>query len=112
MKKAHQLFLKRISLVLLIGFVLNSFADELDQQRLDSLFSETFWSSESNALTVLIGVYRRNISHGQRLPLPIGGADVSYYFWWLVTKKNFRQDADYQWPIPQEEVNINTNLAE
>ena len=64
MKKIYRLSLKRISLVLLSGFVFASCADELDLQPLDSFSSETFWTSESNALLALTGVYRGNISHG------------------------------------------------
>ena len=40
------------------------------------------------------------------------GEEVDPFSRWFVTEKNFREDADYQWPIPQSEVNINPNLAE
>ena len=39
------------------------------------------------------------------------GDQVDPYDRWFVTKKNFREEADYQWPIPQEEININPNLG-
>jgi hypothetical protein len=32
------------------------------------------------------------------------------YSRWFVTTRKFRADKDYQWPIPQSEVNINPNL--
>ncbi|MDF9797939.1 hypothetical protein OKW21_003202 [Catalinimonas alkaloidigena] len=40
------------------------------------------------------------------------GDEVDPYSRWFVTKKNFREDVDYQWPIPQGEININPNLAD
>lgn len=40
------------------------------------------------------------------------GDVVDPYSRWFVTEKNFRKDMDYQWPIPQSEININPNLAE
>ncbi|MGB3585058.1 MAG: RagB/SusD family nutrient uptake outer membrane protein, partial [Tunicatimonas sp.] len=39
------------------------------------------------------------------------GDQADPYNRWFVTKKNFREEADYQWPIPQGEININPNLA-
>lgn len=35
---------------------------------------------------------------------------IDPYSRWYVTSKYFRADIDYQWPIPQSEVNINPNL--
>ena len=52
---------KRLLPGLMVGVLLFSCADELDLQPLDSFSSETFWTSESNALLALTGVYRGNI---------------------------------------------------
>jgi len=52
---------KRLLPGLMVGVILSSCADELDLQPLDSFSSETFWTSESNALLALTGVYRGNI---------------------------------------------------
>ncbi|MEK6479972.1 RagB/SusD family nutrient uptake outer membrane protein [Catalinimonas sp. 4WD22] len=40
------------------------------------------------------------------------GEEVDPYSRWFVTRKSFREDVDYQWPIPQGEININPNLAD
>ncbi|WPP49203.1 hypothetical protein [Catalinimonas niigatensis] len=40
----------------------------------------------------------------------LDGNVVDPFSRWFVTKKNFREE-DYQWPIPQGEININPNLA-
>jgi len=50
-----------ILVFLLIGV---SCSDNLDLSPLDSFSNDTFWSSESNALMALTGVYRGNIAHG------------------------------------------------
>lgn len=41
-------------------------------------------------------------------PLPDGTVDK--YGRWYVSKREFRKDQDYTWPIPQNEQNINPNL--
>ncbi|MEJ7778742.1 MAG: RagB/SusD family nutrient uptake outer membrane protein [Daejeonella sp.] len=39
------------------------------------------------------------------------GSIVDPYSRWYVTSKAFRAAQDYSWPIPQQEININPNLA-
>ena len=43
-------------------------------------------------------------------PLKKKGTTVDPFSRWYVTSKNFRAASDYQWPIPQSEININPKL--
>ncbi len=56
--KIKQKLVLSIALILIV-----SCSDQLDLVPLDSFSNESFWTSESNALLALTGVYRGNISH-------------------------------------------------
>ncbi len=43
-------------------------------------------------------------------PVRMKGTTVDPYKRWFVTSKSFRAASDYQWPVPQTEVNINPKL--
>ncbi len=64
MKNVYNLAIKKLLHLLLGGVILVSCAEKLELEPLDSFSNETFWTSESNALLALTGVYRGNISHG------------------------------------------------
>lgn len=64
MKKIYKLLIQKVLLFLMIGLLYFSCADDLQLEPLDSFSNETFWTSESNALMALTGVYSGNISHG------------------------------------------------
>ncbi len=62
MRNLYQHSIKKSLLWLMSGLLLVACSDELDLQPLDSFSNETFWTSESNALLALTGVYRGNMS--------------------------------------------------
>lgn len=54
---------KKVLLLIISFFMATACSDQLDLVPLDSFSSETFWTSESNALLALTGVYRGNINY-------------------------------------------------
>jgi hypothetical protein len=63
--------------ILLIG-LFSSCRKELDKTPLDQFSNETFWTSESNVLLALTGVYRGNI----QMSVNPTGAEFSATDWW------------------------------
>src|SRR5690606_31657516 len=73
--------MKKILQYTLLGFALtfSSCRSELDKNPLSNYVNENFWTSESNTLLALTGVYRGNI---QMTPAPATNAEFSPTDWW------------------------------
>lgn len=80
MKNIYKLKFRKLLPVFVAGLMISACADELELQPLDSFSNETFWTSESNAMMALTGVYRGGISMNNANQLaPVSAAPTD---WW------------------------------